>query len=61
MIDAPVIHVHRLSPAQREGRSCPWCSGWSDDRYPIPIYRAGSLLVACTTCAGVYGVPEVTP
>lgn len=58
IVDAPVIHVHRLTQAQREGRSCPWCSDWSDPRYPIPIHRVGAILTACSTCAGVYGVQE---
>ncbi|MFD8335644.1 hypothetical protein ACFV42_23735 [Streptomyces solisilvae] len=61
MIDAPAIHVERLSTAQREGRSCPWCSDWADPRFPIPIHRTGAVLTACATCAGVFGVPLAYP
>lgn len=59
LVDAPAIHLERLSNRQREGRSCCWCSGTPDRRFPVRILRlAGVRLYACTPCAGMYGVQE---
>jgi len=60
LVDAPALHFERLSDHQRQGRSCCWCSGTPDDRFPVRILRAaGVRLYACTPCAGMYGVPAV--
>jgi anti-sigma regulatory factor (Ser/Thr protein kinase) len=61
MVDARAIHEHQLSQRQREGTSCPWCSAWSDARFPIPLVRGDAVLTACTKCAGRYGLPQVLP
>jgi hypothetical protein len=59
LVDAPAIHLERLSDRQREGRSCCWCSGTPDRRFPVRILRvAGVRLHACLLCAGMYGVQE---
>jgi hypothetical protein len=59
--DAPALHFERLSDHQRDGRSCCWCSGTPDRRFPVRILRAvGVTLVACAPCAAMYGVPEAT-
>ena len=57
-VDAPAIHRERLSPQQITGRSCCWCSGTPDPRFPVPILR-GDALFACDPCASMYGVPAV--
>ncbi|OQD51948.1 hypothetical protein BM536_037110 [Streptomyces phaeoluteigriseus] len=57
-VDAPAIHRERLSAQQITGRSCCWCSGTPDPRFPVPILRDDALF-ACIPCAGVYGVPAV--
>ncbi|WP_330346740.1 hypothetical protein [Streptomyces sp. NBC_00582] len=57
-VDAPAIHRERLSPQQIAGRSCCWCSGTPDPRFPVPILR-GATLFACDPCASMYGVPAV--
>lgn len=59
-VDAPVIRTEALSPQQRNGRSCCWCSYWASDRHPVPLLRgAGLRLRSCETCAGQYGIPAV--
>ncbi|MGW0880358.1 hypothetical protein [Streptomyces sp. NPDC002671] len=61
LVDAPVLHFEQLSIQQRSGRSCCWCSGTPDRRFPVPILRSvGVDLYACAPCAGMYGVPEVS-
>jgi hypothetical protein len=57
-VDAPAIHRERLSTQQLTGRSCCWCSGTPDPRFPVPILRDDALF-ACTPCASMYGVPAV--
>ncbi|BCM66790.1 hypothetical protein ACIP3A_12040 [Streptomyces tricolor] len=58
LVDAPALHFERLSDRQRQGRSCCWCSGTPDLRFPVRILRVvGVRLCACTLCAGMYGVP----
>ncbi|MFI6423282.1 MULTISPECIES: hypothetical protein [Streptomyces] len=60
LTDAPAIHADQLSPAQRDGRSCCWCSDWAPGSFPVPMLRGAATLGACEQCAGLYGVPEVT-
>lgn len=59
LVDAPAIHALQLSTAQRDGRSCAWCSDWASDRHPIPLLRDEAELHACENCAGLYRVPGV--
>ncbi|MGV9342385.1 hypothetical protein [Streptomyces sp. NPDC003688] len=60
LVDAPALHYDRMSEQQRSGRSCCWCSGTPDRRFPVRLGRSGDLrLYACTPCAGMYGVPAV--
>ncbi|MEU4655038.1 hypothetical protein AB0G32_14060 [Streptomyces sp. NPDC023723] len=59
-VDAPAIHRERLSPQQIAGRSCCWCSGTPNPRFPVRILR-DDVLLACTPCASLYGVPAVEP
>lgn len=60
LVDAPALRLERLSDRQRVGRSCCWCSGTPDRRFPVRILRAvGACLYACGCCAGLYGVPKV--
>ncbi|MER6998712.1 hypothetical protein [Streptomyces sp. NPDC000410] len=59
LVDAPVIRLDRLSPAQRAGRSCAWCSFWADPRYRVPLLQDVAVLRACETCAGTYGITPV--
>ncbi|MEU1409841.1 hypothetical protein ABZ471_48000 [Streptomyces sp. NPDC005728] len=54
LVDAPTIDRDRLTDRQRAGMSCAWCAGTASDRYPVGDLRA------CSCCAGLYGVPEVT-
>jgi len=58
LVDAPAIHAARLSQAQRDGRSCAWCSDWASPQLPIPLLRGEAKLHACEHCAGLYGVQE---
>lgn len=59
-LDAPTIRQETLTPQQRAGKSCTWCSYWADPRFPVPLLRtAGLNLHACATCAGQYGIPPV--
>ncbi|MGW0883227.1 hypothetical protein [Streptomyces sp. NPDC002671] len=44
---------------QREGRSCCWCSGTPDPRFPVRLGTDRADLYACTPCAGMYDVPAV--
>ncbi|WP_146610506.1 hypothetical protein [Streptomyces sp. AC1-42W] len=56
-MDAPAVVLENLTPQQRDGRSCCWCSYWASDRYPVPLLRrAGLRLRACETCAAQYGI-----
>ncbi|GHE09718.1 hypothetical protein [Streptomyces alanosinicus] len=58
LVDAPAVHFERLSDRQREGRSCRWCSGTPDRRFPVPILcLSRARLYACAPCADMYGVP----
>ncbi|MGW0992201.1 hypothetical protein ACWD5V_02595 [Streptomyces sp. NPDC002523] len=59
LVDASVVHVDRLSDRQRAGRSCCWCSGTPDPRFPVRLAADCVDLHACTPCAGMYGVPAV--
>ncbi|GGU67856.1 hypothetical protein GCM10010259_67510 [Streptomyces daghestanicus] len=59
-VDAPAIHRERLGPQQIAGRSCCWCSGTPDPRFPVRILHA-DVLIACIPCAALYGVPAVEP
>ncbi|MGW3201922.1 hypothetical protein ACWDBD_46900 [Streptomyces sp. NPDC001118] len=58
-MDAPALHLDRLSERQRAGRSCPWCSGTPDRQFPVRLGPDTVDLYACTPCAGMYGVPAV--
>ncbi|MFE7271231.1 hypothetical protein [Streptomyces sp. NPDC057623] len=59
LVDAPLIHLERLSDRQRAGTSCCWCSGTPDRRFPVRILRlTGVRLYAFTPCTGMYGVRE---
>ncbi|MFD7233324.1 hypothetical protein [Streptomyces sp. NPDC059881] len=59
-VDAPAIRLEALTPRQREGLSCCWCSFWADERFPVPLLRsAGARLRACATCAGMFGITPV--
>jgi hypothetical protein len=61
LVDAPALHLERLSAQQRDGSSCCWCSGTPDPRFPVQLLRTDDVcLYACTPCAGMYGVPEVS-
>ncbi|MFJ9417351.1 hypothetical protein ACIRPT_24675 [Streptomyces sp. NPDC101227] len=61
-VDAPAIRLDDLSPQQRDGRSCCWCSDWASPAQPVPLLTATwARLRSCSTCAGVYGVPAVEP
>ncbi|MFI6683508.1 hypothetical protein [Streptomyces sp. NPDC050485] len=60
LVDAPTVRAETLSAAQKDGRSCCWCSAWANERFPVPILRGSANLHACGTCAGAYGVPAVT-
>ncbi|KUM97361.1 hypothetical protein AQI95_41820 [Streptomyces yokosukanensis] len=59
LVDAPALHLDRLSDHQRTGRSCCWCSGTPDSRFPVRLGTDGADLRACPLCAGMYGVPAV--
>ncbi|MGW0764127.1 hypothetical protein [Streptomyces sp. NPDC002676] len=60
LVDAPALHFEQLSERQRAGRSCCWCSGTPNPRFPVRILRAVDVrLHACVPFAGMYGVPEV--
>jgi hypothetical protein len=57
--DASTVHFEQLSDHQRAGRSCCWCSGTPDHRYPVQILRVvGVSLYACGLCAAMYEVPK---
>lgn len=58
-VDAPALQLEQLSDRQRQGRSCCWCSGTPDLRFPVPILRTvGVRLYACLPCAALYEVAE---
>lgn len=60
LVDAPALVLEDLSPQQRNGRSCCWCSYWPSTRHPVPLLRGAWLrLRACETCAGQYGITPV--
>ena len=59
LVDAPDLDLNRMSAAQREGRSCAWCSDWASDRYPIPILSKEATLRACETCGPICGITPV--
>lgn len=60
-VDTPVIRLKALSPGQRAGLACAWCSDRAECRYRVPAPRGvrGVRLRACPTCAGAYGVTPV--
>ncbi|MBC9730240.1 hypothetical protein [Streptomyces sp. TRM68367] len=61
LVNAPAVHFERLSDRQRHGRSCCWCAGTPDRRFPVRILRGADVrLYACLPCASMYGVTEVS-
>ncbi|MDH2392235.1 hypothetical protein QCN29_26315 [Streptomyces sp. HNM0663] len=56
-VDAPAIRLEDLTPHQRDGRSCCWCSFWADKRFRVPHLTAvGARLRACETCAQSFDI-----
>ncbi len=56
LVDAPAIHLDKLTHRQRQGKSCCWCAGTADSQFPVRLV-AGVDLYSCVPCAGMYGVP----
>ncbi|WP_128435043.1 hypothetical protein [Streptomyces cyaneus] len=60
LVDAPALYYEQLTERQRQGKSCCWCAGTADQRFPVLMLLAtGAQLFARTPCAGMYGVQEV--
>ncbi|WKX73593.1 hypothetical protein [Streptomyces sp. XD-27] len=57
---APALVLEKLSPWQRAGTSCCWCSDTASARYPVPLLSTvRAALRACPGCAEAFDIPAV--